>query len=91
MDRFKLGKKWFWIGVVLSLLQPLAGLVFAIALVLERERRKEGWILIIITFVLAIGGYYLQQYLKAQGIYAPATLQFGRSLFKEGSIITPTP
>lgn len=86
MDRFKLGKKWFWIGVILSLLQPLAGLVFAIALVLEKDHRKEGGILIIVSLVIGIGGYYFQQYLTAQGIYIPPRFQFIES-FKEGDII----
>ena len=50
--RFKLWSKWFWIGIVVSIPSVVAGLVYGIALVLEKSRRKEG--IIIIAFAIFI-------------------------------------
>lgn len=49
-DKFKLWKKWFWIGIVVSILNLIGGLVYGIALAIEKEHRREG--LIIIAFVI---------------------------------------
>lgn len=48
-NNFKLWTKWFWIGIVMSIFNIVGGLVYGIALVLEKERRKEGTIIIIFT------------------------------------------
>jgi ABC-type transport system involved in cytochrome c biogenesis permease subunit len=52
-DKFKLGKKWFWIGIVTAFLNIIAGLVYGIALTFEKEHRREG--LVIIGFVVLWG------------------------------------
>lgn len=56
-DKFALGKKWFWVGLVLGL-NLFAGLVFGIALVLEKDRRKEGLIILGFTVVWALVGFF---------------------------------
>ncbi len=58
MDRFKLYKKWFWIGLIVGFINPLLGLVYGIALVVEKDHRKEGVIVIIWTIVWGIINYY---------------------------------
>lgn len=50
-DKFKLYKKWFWIGVVVGFLNALAGLIYGIALALEKEHRKEGIIIAAWSFL----------------------------------------
>lgn len=52
-DRFKLGKKWFWIGMVVALFSVAAGLLFGIALLTEKDHRKEGLIIVIFALVWA--------------------------------------
>jgi zinc transporter ZupT len=45
-DKFNLWKKWFWVGVLIGLLNSLAGVVYGIA-VLTEGKRREGLILIL--------------------------------------------
>lgn len=52
-SRFALGKKWFWIGIVVSLLSVVGGLVYGIALAIEKNYRKEGLIIVIFALVWA--------------------------------------
>ncbi len=70
MDKFKLYKKWFWIGIVAGFMNPVLGLVYGIALLVEKDHRKEGWIIIILTIVWAIISYNLGIWLTKQG-YLP--------------------
>jgi hypothetical protein len=48
-DKFKLWKKWFWIGMVIGFFDLLTGLIFGIALISEKEHRREGMIIILFT------------------------------------------
>ncbi len=86
MDRFKLGKKWFWIGVVISLVYPLAGLIYAIALVCEKNYQKEGWILIVISLILGVIGVLLSNYFVNKGWLSLPTWHIIHSP-KEGDIL----
>ena len=45
-DKFQLWGKWFWIGIVMSFLNAAAGLIYGIALAIEKDHRKEGLIII---------------------------------------------
>ncbi len=54
VDKFKLGKKWFWVGIVVSTLNVVAGLVYGIALMIEKERRKEGAVIAVFAIVWAV-------------------------------------
>ena len=66
MDKFKLNKKWFWVGIVMGL-NPVFGLVYGIALLTEKDHRKEGLIIIVWTIVWAIISYYLSGWFVKQG------------------------
>lgn len=50
-DKFKLYKKWFWIGIAVGFLSTFAGLIYGIALMIEPEHRKEGFIIILWSFI----------------------------------------
>lgn len=50
-DKFKLGKKWFWIGIIVAVLNGFAGLIYGIALAVEKERRKEGLIIAVLSII----------------------------------------
>ena len=70
-DKFKLWKKWFWIGLVVGFFNLMAGLIFGIALVSEKEHRREGTIVILfalICFVLI--GFALAPWMRNMG-YLP--------------------
>ncbi len=53
-DKFKLYGKWFWIGVIVAFLNSIAGLVYSVALIAEKEHRKEGWILLGWTLLVMV-------------------------------------
>ncbi len=53
-DKFKLGKKWFWIGVAIALFNVLSGLVFGTALMLEKKYRREGLIIILVAVAVTV-------------------------------------
>ena len=58
-SRFALGKKWFWIGMVVALLNVTAGLLYGIALLTEKKYRKEGLIIAIFAVVWAVVSFFL--------------------------------
>ena len=51
MDQFGLYKKWFWIGIVMSLFNVTGGLVYGLAVLMDKEHRKEGAILVVFSLV----------------------------------------
>ena len=58
-DKFRLYKKWFWIGIAVGFLNVLAGMIYGIALALEKEHRKEGiiiiaWSILVSLFVFSV-------------------------------------
>ena len=80
MDKFKLGKKWFWIGIVMGL-NPVFGLIYSIALLTEKDHRKEGIIIIAWTIIWAIISYYLSIWLAKQGYLPTYELKSPGKLF----------
>jgi ABC-type spermidine/putrescine transport system permease subunit I len=50
-SQFGLWKKWFWMGIVATILSPIVGLVYGIALATEQDRKKEGLIIIVIAVI----------------------------------------
>ncbi|MFA5386359.1 MAG: hypothetical protein WC297_01715 [Candidatus Paceibacterota bacterium] len=67
-QKFKLGKKWFWIGIVLGF-SPVFGIIYGLSLLLERNYRKEG--LIIILWAIAwfvLSSVLITPWLRAQGL-----------------------
>lgn len=67
-DKFKFGKKWFWIGILMGL-NAASGLIFGVALILEKRHRKEGLIIIIWSIVwLLIQIYIIGPWLTKTGL-----------------------
>jgi formate/nitrite transporter FocA (FNT family) len=61
-------RKWFIVGIIIALLNPIfSGLVIAYAFLTEPKLRKEGKIILIISFVWAIVLAYLIEWLKSGG------------------------
>lgn len=61
-------KKWLIIGIIIALLNPIfSGLVMAFGFLTEPKLRKEGKIILIISFVWAIILAYLIDWLKRGG------------------------
>lgn len=76
VDKFKLGKKWFWIGIVIAFIHALAGLIYGIVLLLEKNHRREG--IIIVAFAIAwallsyfVVGPWLLDWMAAKGLLIP--------------------
>lgn len=59
IDRFKLGRKWFWIGIVVATLNSVAGLIYGMVLLLEKNHRKEGVIIAVWAIIWALIGYFI--------------------------------
>jgi len=61
-------KKWFIVGIIIAILNPIfSGLVVAYAFLTEPKLRKEGKIILAISFVWAIILAYLIEALKSGG------------------------
>jgi len=61
-------KKWFIIGIIIAILNPIfSGLVISFAFLTEPKLRKEGKILLVISFVWAIIMAYLIEWLRTRG------------------------
>ena len=57
-DKFRLGGKWFWIGLVMALINSAAGLIYGIALVAEKNHRKAGLVIIVFSLVWAYASFF---------------------------------
>lgn len=53
-SRFNFRSKWFWIGVLIGFFGLIGGLAFGIALAVEKENRKEGLALILISLIFFV-------------------------------------
>lgn len=73
-DKFFMYKKWFWIGIVVAIMNGAAGLIYGIALVVEPEHRKEGIVVILWAFIAFGLTYMLAAWLQSQG-YLPTFIQ----------------
>jgi len=52
-SQFELWRKWFWIGIIAAILSPILGLVYGIALAIEKDRRNEGIIIVAVAIAWA--------------------------------------
>ena len=67
--KFGLWKKWFWVGIALAIINIIAGLVYGVALAIEKDHRKEGIIIIVVAIVWFIfAGFFLGPWLRNIGI-----------------------
>lgn len=65
-------KKWFWLGVVIALINPIfSGLILGIAFLTEPEMKKEGKIILILAILWGLVSLYLSGWLAQQG-YLPS-------------------
>lgn len=69
MERFKLGKKWFWIGIIFSILFPLIGIIYGVCLLIEKNYRKEGLIIITCAILFAALLYFGVKFLQTSGFF----------------------
>jgi hypothetical protein len=61
-------RKWFIVGIIIALLNPIfSGLIISFAFLTEPKLRKEGKIVLVISFVWAIILAYLIEALKRGG------------------------
>ena len=68
-DKFKLGKKWFWIGIIISIFNIIAGLVYGVVLLLEKDHRKEGIIIIAWAIIWTLFSFFvIGPYLVKSGL-----------------------
>lgn len=63
-------KKWFNIGLIITFLSPLAGIVLAVAFLTEENFKKEGKIILLIAFFWLITTIFLIFWLVDKG-YLP--------------------
>lgn len=69
VDKFKLGKKWFWIGIIIAIFNVAAGLIYGIALAIEKDHRKEGLIIVAWAIIWASIIYFvIAPYLVESGL-----------------------
>lgn len=71
MDKFKMYKKWFWVGVAVGFFNVVAGLIYGVALLVEREHRKEGVVIILWSLLSFAFLFYLASYLQNVGTIPP--------------------
>lgn len=75
-DKFKLGKKWFWVGIAVAFVHAFAGLIYGIVLLFEKDHRKEGIIIIAFAIAWALFSYFvvgpwLLNWMAAKGLIIP--------------------
>jgi len=63
-------KKWFWMGIAVALISPVAGLILAISFWTEPELKKQGKIILIFAIIWGILFIFLTNWLVKQG-YLP--------------------
>jgi hypothetical protein len=61
-------QKWFVIGIIIAILNPIfSGLVVAFGFLTEPKLRREGKIILVISFVWAIALAYIMDWLQKGG------------------------
>ncbi|MFZ5559415.1 MAG: hypothetical protein ACOZAL_01315 [Patescibacteria group bacterium] len=61
-------RKWFIMGIIIAILNPIfSGLIISYAFLTEPKLRKEGKIILVVSFVWAIILAYLIEWLKTNG------------------------
>lgn len=61
-------KKWFIVGIIIAILNPIfSGLIIAFGFLTEPKLRREGKIILIISFLWSIILAYIIEWLKSRG------------------------
>lgn len=60
-------KKWFWLGIAISLISPISGFILAIAFWTEPDLKKAGRTILIFAIVWGVIFLYLTNWLVEQG------------------------
>lgn len=61
-------RKWFIMGLIIAILNPIfSGLIIAYGFLTESKLRKEGKIILIVSFVWAVLLAYIIEWLKSGG------------------------
>lgn len=61
-------RKWFIIGIVIALLNPIfSGLVISFGFLTEPKLRREGKIILVLSFLWAIALAYIIDWMKRGG------------------------
>lgn len=63
-------KKWFWIGIIIATMHWVAGLVYGIALLREKDYKTEAWKIIFWSVIRAMTAYIIYLWLLKKG-FAP--------------------
>jgi len=68
MDKFKLYKKWFWMGVITAVVFPFLGIIYGIFLLVEKREnlKKEGIIILAIAIVMGVIIFLAGRYFNLQ-------------------------
>lgn len=64
-------KKWFWLGIAVTLISPIAGVVLAVAFWTEPDFKREGRIIFVFAIIWGIIFLYLSDWLASRG-YLPS-------------------
>jgi len=68
-SQFGLWRKWFWIGIVAAFSNVIVGLVYGIALAVEKDRRNEGLIIIAVAIAwFCLTFFFLSGWLVEAGL-----------------------
>ena len=95
MEKFGLGKKWFWIGIVCGFHIGF-GLIYGISLAFEKKFRKEAIIIIAWTITwFILTSIWLIPFLRTKGLLTTpvyqSSAQQGLESLKPGDIIPTLP
>jgi len=63
-------KKWFWLAVAIALISPVSGVVLAVAFWTEKNFKKQGKIILVLSIIWGIIFLYLTDWLISRG-YLP--------------------
>ena len=64
-------KRWFWAGIIIAALNPIfAGLIISALFMSEKEFKKEGRIILLVSIIWGIIYLYLSDWLVRNG-YLP--------------------
>ncbi|MFC1700977.1 hypothetical protein ACFLZ0_02470 [Patescibacteria group bacterium] len=71
-DKFNLTskKKWFWVGLIITLINPIfSGLVIGSAFLSEPELKKQGKIIIALAIIWGVVALFFTRWLFSKGYF----------------------